>query len=758
MTDAELIALAKKNLQADQDGWRDIYARARDDLFFLSDDECAQWDLRDYQARVKTGRPALTIDQLSQFVHQVANDIRMNTPSIEVIPATGGDVEVAEVYQGLIKNIEYKSNADDVYDTAALFSVKSSIGWIRIDHDYCDDDSFDQELLIKRVVNNLAIWIDCNSIECDGRDAKRGTVLDRMSVAEFKRMYPGKNPVSFVDDDSQQGLPGDTEDIIIAEVFMIEESKRKIAIDERGMPVEYTKKGNYKATRDITDRKVMRYKMSGADILEQTTFPGKYIPLIPVYGEEAWQDGKRHLFSLIRKSKGAQMMFNYWKSLETELLMKQPKAPIMVGEGQIEDYAEDWQNPDKAMALRYKTRDADGNQLPTPQRLDPPQIPTGIVNASRETIEDIKSTLGLYNSNLGAKSNAVSGKAINAQKLEGDVAVYHFGDNLVRSITQVGRVIVAAAPEIYDTPRVLRIIGEEDDIKEIGVNGMKIDEQEESIDLLKGKYDVRVVTGAPYTTRRQEAAQFYSDVVTRQPELMTIMGDLLFENSDFAGAQAMASRMKKVIDPKFLSEEEKAKQEEAPPIDPEKEQMAKLIQQGAQELQALQSEAEQAKARSEIEKALAQLKIEAANVAKAKAELQAQEQVMQAAFETKSMDLELQKRTAIDDIKSSMEPEAVAPAPAPSMPQGIKLDTTGFQFTKTPEQEQKDAMDEAAEAQREEEKLRLKSIELEQNALQTSAIIAAIEAIRGSVDTLTATIQAPKQVVYGKNGEIVGVR
>lgn len=111
MTD-DVISSAQEKWQRDQSAWSEIYDKAREDLHFLSDDEFAQWDKKDYDARVTTGRPAITIDQLNQFVHQVANDIRMNTPSINVIPAEkDSDVETAEIFKGLIRNIEYTSNA-----------------------------------------------------------------------------------------------------------------------------------------------------------------------------------------------------------------------------------------------------------------------------------------------------------------------------------------------------------------------------------------------------------------------------------------------------------------------------------------------------------------------------------------------------------------------------------------------------------------------------------------------------------------------
>ncbi len=593
-----IIEHATNKFQVDKDYWADNYRKAREDIKFLSDDKYAQWDERALNDRLNSNRPALTIDQLNQFVHQVVNDVRINTPTISVIPSGfDGDEKTAEIYKGLIRNIEYVSDADSAYDKAIDDSVRCGLGFVRVDHDYVDDKSFEQHLLIKRVVNPLNIFLDSNSVEIDGRDAKHCTIIDNISVDEFKKKYPKFEPVCFENSDLQ--LENSEDKICIAEFFHIEEKEKEIGIDKFGNIQDVSSGGEFVKTRTVKEKTVYRYLLSGNDILEKTIFPGKYIPIIPVYGEELWESGKRTTLSLIRKSKDAQKMFNYWKSLETELLMKQPQAPVLAAEGQIEDYIEDWVEPDKAMVLRYKQTDLEGNPAPLPQRLSPPTVPTGVVNASRQTVDDIKATMGMYGASLGQKTNETSGVAISERRLEGDIATYHFGDNLTKSITHVGRVIVSAIPSIYDTPRVLRIIGEEEEPKKVGVNGQMIDEQEETFNLTEGQYDVKVITGAPFTTRRQEAAKFFTDIVTRQPELMQIMGDLLFKYMDFTGAPAMAERMKKVIDPKFLEENE----------NDETQQQIQAIQQESQTvIQGLQAEIEQLTKQLEDKQLDAQIK------------------------------------------------------------------------------------------------------------------------------------------------------
>lgn len=562
--------------------WQPVYDKAQDDLRFQSDDPYAQWDRKDAEARKRSGRPVLTIDQLSQFVNQVSNDIRMNTPSIDILPdGDDADDETAEIFQGLIRNIEYKSNADSAYDNAVNFAIKCSIGFIRIDHDYSHPMSFEQELYIERVVNPFSVLLDCNSITPDGSDAKYAFVLDKMDLEEYREKYPDASEVSFSISDHYTSNT-EKEEITLAEYFYIEEQEVTIVQDGETARIvqedESLEEGLQ--TRKTKMRVVRRCLLNGEEELEKTTFPGDYIPIVPVYGEEAYEDGKRYLMSLIRRSKDSQRMFNYWASMETELLMRSPKSNIMAAEGTTEDYADDYLNPEKAAVLRYKQVDSAGRPAPPPQFTPPVQIPAGIVNARQQTTQDIRATMGLYDAFLGQQDNAVSGVAINARQGEGNRAVFHYADNLVRSITQVGRILVSAIPQIYDTPRVVRIIGKEDTKDLVGINGMHVEGQEKNYSLSRGRYSVKVSTGASYSTMRQEASEAYQQMIAAQPQLMQVMGDLLFKYMDFPGAQAIAERFKKTMDPNLIDEE----------IDPQVMQMQMQNEQLQQAIQALEGQ------------------------------------------------------------------------------------------------------------------------------------------------------------------------
>lgn len=710
--------------------WSDIYREAIIDLKMSIGDRATHWgDGWDDSFKSADGT-YIVCNELPQFIHQVTNDIRQNTPSIHVIPEEDGDEETADVFADIVRGIEYKSSADAAYDTAAEYAVKCSLGFARVDHDYCYDDSDEQELLIKSIADPLICWLDPSHLECDGRDANGAILLEPISKKEFNRLYKGKSFISFTDPKNT-----DVKDTItIAEIFIRE------AIGKRGK--------NYI---------VRRYKFSGEEMLAETTFPGKFIPIVPFYGEVTWVDGKRNISSLIRQARDPQRRLNHWARKESQILAMAPIAPVQAVEGTLVNERRQWQNPGSENVLEWRQTDLEGNPAPPPSRLQPPPIPTGIINAMQGAKENIKESMGLYNASIGQKSNETSGVAINARKVEGDVATFHFPDNTRRSINHIGNICVYAAPEIYDTPRKVLTVNNEAEPKMVGINGDKVEGQEKSYSLIEGKYHVRVTTGASYTTRRQEAAALFSEVIKQQPQLMQIIGDLWAKNLDVAGAEAMAARIKKTIPPQLLDEEDQ------PAHDPEKiqmgqklQEMQQIIQQGAQEIQQLQSQLQNKQGEMQLKSQELQLKSaelqqpngDPIDVAK----LQLQKEKDDRDYELKQRELALKE--AEFQLKASQQVQETQPI----QPMGIKLDTTGFQMMKTPEQNALEAEQASQEAQIEQEELRLKQIDIQQRAEQANALIGTLGGIANRLDLLAVQSAKPITVLRDESGAITGAQ
>lgn len=707
--------------------WSDIYHEANIDLKMAAGDPATHWGDA-YATRMAAKKLTMVINELPQFIHQVTNDIRQNVPSVKVLPISDGDIETGEIFSGLFRAIEDHSHADEVVDTASEYAVKCSIGFMRIDHDYCDDESDEQEIIFKTVPDPLSVWIDPASVEYDGRDANGAIALEPISKKDFERLYPGKKAVSFTD---PKGT--DTQDnIIIAEIFRREWS------GERGK----------KAT-------VWRYKFSGEDELGKTIFPGKYIGLVPIYGEVTWIDGKRRIASLIRQARDPQLRLNHWACKEAELLAMAPIAPVMAVEGTLVNERGQWQSPGSEVALEYRQKDLDDNQAPPPQRLAPPPIPTGIINAMEGAKQNIKESLGMYNASIGEKSNETSGIAIQRRQHEGDVATFHFPDNVRRSYGHMGEIAVEMAPFIYDTPRIIQTLNDENDVVMVGINGAPLqDGQNRKYDLTKGKYRIRITTGASYTTRRQEESAFLSEIAQRDPNFMQIGGDILFRSMDTPGSQALAARYKKIINPALL--EDKDKPQIPPQVIQEMQQMQAQMQEMQQALQQTGQELQQAQLELKNKDGELQIKQQEVQIKGAEVQIKAQQAQPTDTSGNDEFDHAIKLREL--DIKERDQ----ALKESDFRLRAAQAIQTNPDMAESPEDFEQPSSEYVArkqqEAEMEAQELELKKIDIQARQEQAQAIIEALSTIAAQVNQLNTQVSQPKQVVRDpQTGMIMGV-
>jgi len=564
-----------------------------DDLRFYAGSPDNQWqwpaDVLQTRGAVQgqtiNARPCLTINKLPQHVHQVTNEQRMNRPGIKVIPADDkADVDVADVFNGVIRHIEYISDADVAYDTACENQVSYGEGYIRLLTEYCDEKTFDQDIKIGRIRNSFSVYMDPMIQDPTGADARWCFVTEDLTKAEYERLYPDAAPISTLmslgvgDQSIAQWIGENT--VRIAEYFYIEYEKQTLNLYPgnqtafTGTPEDKTLRmmfGKPIRTREADRKKVKWCKINGYDILEEREWAGAYIPVVRVVGNEFEVDGQMYVSGLVRNAKDAQRMYNYWVSQEAEMLALAPKAPFIGYGGQFEGYEQQWKTANTNnwpyLEVNPDVTDGQGAVLPLPQRAQPPMASSGLLQAKAGAAEDIKSATGQYNASLGMTSNERSGKAILARQREGDIGTYHYVDNLARAIRHIGRQLVDLIPKIYDTERIARIIGEDGEPSTVKMNPMQeepvkriVDQEGVLIEKIYnpsvGKYDVRVITGPGYATKRQEALESMAQLLQGNPQLWQVAGDLFVKNMDWPGAQDLAKRFKKTIDPKVLADED----------------------------------------------------------------------------------------------------------------------------------------------------------------------------------------------------------
>lgn len=593
VADDKTLDVMRSRLKMAMGAYSDSREDELDDLRFRAGSPDNQWQWPadvlstrgSVQGQTINARPCLTINKLPQHVLQVTNDQRQNRPSGKVIPADDkGDVAVAEIFDGIVRHIEYISDADVAYDTACDNQVTYGEGYIRLLTEYCNDESFDQDVKIGRIRNSFSVYMDPAIQDPCGADAGWCFIRQDMPLDEYDRTFPDAMPVSTL---QAQGV-GDSglsnwlnnETISIAEYFYYEHKPTVLNLypgnatalagtrEDKALAANF---GPPVKTRSVDRKKVMWIKTNGYEVLERQEWAGKYIPVVRVIGNEFEVDGQIYISGLVRNAKDAQRMYNYWTSQEAEMLALAPKAPFIGYGGQFEGYEQQWKTANTTnwpyLEVNPDVTDGAGNSLALPQRAAPPLPQAGLIQAKMGAADDIKGTTGQYDASLGMQGNEKSGKAIIARERQSDTGTYHYVDNLARAIRHITRQLVDLIPKIYDTQRIARIIGVDGE-----VDMVKIDpQQEEAVREVRdpnggliekiynpsvGTYDVMVTTGPGYMTKRQEALEAMAQILQSNPQLWSVAGDLFIKNMDWPGAQEMADRFKKILDPKVLAESE----------------------------------------------------------------------------------------------------------------------------------------------------------------------------------------------------------
>ena len=669
----------RERFQIHQTFWSYVHEEALDDDNFVAG---YQWEETVRLEREEDRRPILTYNLFPSFCRQITNRIRQERPQVKVTPVetnkgkdprlsniTGTkDYALADIYSGLIRNIEAVSRADQAYDTATQHAVEHGFGFFMLMNVWSKLDPFVQELKIIRVKNSYTVYLDPEAQEADFRDAQDGFIFTNMKRATFEKKYPEATPDEFAGASMGASYEGwfDPDHIRVAQYFRLKYVDDEVLLLSNGKTVynsqvenvldelkeqtgvHIAKDGEGNEMRKAVKRPVCEWrKMTATENLEgPLDLPFSAIPIFPVLGEERLVDGKTMYESAIRHAKDAQRSYNYWRTAATEAVALAPRAPYMATERQIAGHEELYENANTRNIPYMLYNHQDG--VPPPQRSMPPNPAAAELQNAIQDGVDMQTIIGLHDASLGRESNEKSGKAIIARQNAGATATFQFPDNLGRALEQMGRLMVEAIPQLYDTQRVIRVRFPDDSEDFIEINQTAIDEDSGETflisDIAYGKYDVTLETGPSYATQRQEAADL-------QLELLKVLGPdraanivhLIVKNLGVPGSDEVAEVLRKMLPEELKSEEEKladlpkgvTRDEETgqlmkdgepwqPPLTIDQQLMQKQQQIEELKAQAEQAKAEADMAEAEADKAQAEAKMRQAeaDLAKAQAELQ----------------------------------------------------------------------------------------------------------------------------------------
>ena len=604
--DEKIVAEAQKRFDLVDSYESQAWANFDYDYKFVNGDSVNnyQWDNWVVGDRLDNNRPCLTVNKTMQHCLMIINDGKQNKPGINIRPV-GDDAsfEVAQVYEEIIRHIEYMSNAENVYDTAAEFQVYGGIGYWRLITDWVDPEKgWDQDIFIRPIKNPKSVRLDKNINEKDGSDARWGIIFSDMDKDIFEDEYPD------FEDIGGQGVLGNTSNgwytkdtIRVAEYFRKSNKKDRwiwfIAPDtgeeveghysvikktkpeeialyealkhhEKGLPEEERTWREREVTRD----QVEWYVIAGNTIIKKKKWAGKYIPIIRIVGIETVIDGQLDRKGHVRALLDPQRIYNINTSANVEFGALQTKSPIMASMDAIEGFENYYRdaNVNNAAWLPFNAYDDEGRALPMPQRMAAPQPSPAYVQQLQIAQNEMMMVTGQYQAQMGEEENAKSGIAINQRQRMGDRATYHFIDGQQVGIRYTGKQLIDLIPKIYDTKRVMRI-----EAKDGTIINLTLDKNAEkayektvpdpsaeamsnvvniAINPSVGQYAVVSDSGPSFATRRQEAFNALTQIAAQNKEFMNIGGDLLWRVADFPEAQELARRWRRIIPPNITGD------------------------------------------------------------------------------------------------------------------------------------------------------------------------------------------------------------
>lgn len=709
-TPSEIIEEAKKRFERARSAYSSSRLLAVEDTKFAMGDSDNGWQWPDdiRNTRKIDKRVCLTVNMTAQHCNQIINNIRMNRPAVKVSPAdSGADIKTAEILGGLIRNIQASSASDDAHDTAAEHSVYGGEGYWRVITEYESESSFNQVIRIKACPNPQLVYIDPDCRELDKSDAEWGFVFEDITKEQGKREHPDIDPESWGEEAKKNGWCGEGT-FRRAEYFYCTYVKDTACLLADGTTALKTAlpEGAIVVKERATEVKKWHWckLIGGHDApVDETDWLGDFLPIITVVGKEINVNGEIVRKGIVRDLKDPARMVNFSYSETVQTLALQNKIPYMAAAEAIDGYEGIWKgaNLENLAYLPFNAFDDEGHTLPTPQRQPTAVMPAAQVQLLQLSTEQMRAASGQQNANFGIKSEAQSGVGIQRLKVQGETATFHFPDNLARALRYEAKVLINLIQKYYDTARVVRILGldgkEEQAQLQPGMQQPYHEQPDEQGEIQKifnpqvGRYDVVIDTGPAYQTQRQESFAALTDMASRNPQLLSVAGDLIMRSADFPMAEQLAERLEKTLPPELRDQKDGQA-----PLPPEVQQQLQQADQQAQQMQQALQEADQHIQQLEQEK---QGKV---------IEAQSKENIAHEEAEIKREDAE--RRYAIEAYKAETERmAAMAPVIDPQSVQALVVQTIQQMMTASPleqemyEQQEEPYMEPPAEMQQQPE-------------------------------------------------------
>lgn len=540
--------------------------RAKTEILFREGE--GHWD-SNYVTSASQEAPELVINLTDALCMRVENNLREQELSGKAHPVgDGGDVDVAEIINGIGRHVEVRSEAEVAYDQADKSAITHGWGYFRLIAEWEHPRSMRKDLRILPIRNVFTVYMDPSAIMPAGQDQNWCLISVKMKRTEYKRRFPSASNASWSDIDRNSGVGEweDKEDIRLAEYFRIREKAEKLygirniaSGEERTfyaseMPPTLAQGWQIEGERDSMRRAVEWFRLNGLKVVEREQLPGTWIPVFRVEGNAVDVDGKVTRRGMVRSMMDPQRMVDYGEVAKIRRLGLTPQSPWVAAAGQTEKHPE-WTDSNRSAfpVLIYDPvtiTTAQGEiPLPPPQR----QPPAGIEQGFSEFVQGMRTNLlavaGMPNDPGADKNQVVSGVALDRRQTLSDQSHLQYAKGRKSAVTQCWRVMLEWIPHYFNDPgRVQRIIGEDSVPELVTLNQQDPKDPLQKVmnDLTVGRYDVVMGTGPSFETKRMEGAENLLEMLKIEALAEIIAKtapDLVFRSIDHPYMQQLADRL-----------------------------------------------------------------------------------------------------------------------------------------------------------------------------------------------------------------------
>jgi hypothetical protein len=637
-------------------------------------------------------RPCISIDTLSGPIRSVVNQERAMDFGVEVVAADdfgelGAPIPDDEIKlrEGLVRRIQRESEAQDARSWAFDRAVKCGRGYYGVMTRYVPGKTWDQEVVLRRFYNQAQVKLDPAHEQPDGSDAEWAMITSWMPLAEYRAKFPkalddADNPVGsdaefeadtqhypewFTDD-------GETRGCFVVEYFYTERTVRELALLADGSAAwadELPAGAEVVDTRPEETKAIKWAKIDGIQILEETDWPGRHIPVIKVLGEEVQPfDNQRRSQGIVRPAKESVQANNFTVSKFVEVVGLSSIPTVMLEEGQEEGHEDEWaaRNTRTLPYVRYKRTNLEGQQANPPMPV-PNETPVQPLALGMQIFgEAIKVSTNVPSATLGEIDPTIkSGRAIKALLQQAEQGTSNYLDNLTRSMRYEGTIVNDLLYPVYGKRpgRLARIVNGENEGETVTIGQMAQAGQppvgKQYTLTENARFNVAIQVSKSYDTRREHAATITGEIIAADPTQMAVIGDLFMKNTDGPLNNEMAERYRVMLAPpvQALLAQQEAQKQGAAPIPPEVQaQLAQIPALQAQLQEAVKAiETDQVKAQAAQQQTA--MKVEA-DLKKAELDAAAASRDKQAEIESKERIAALQAQTELAKLQATIDAQA----------------------------------------------------------------------------------------------------